>query len=82
MLWELASGGASAFTIQCRAVSECDTALRGGDLAGDLGWLDRDEKKNRKVPGPVVRAAFTLNIGQLSDVVASERGVHLLLRTA
>jgi len=64
-------------------VSECDTSLRGGDLAGDLGWLDVDPKKNnsRKVPEPVLNAAFKLQIGQVSDIVASERGAHLILRS-
>lgn len=79
---EVTNGGPSAFTTKCRALSECDTALRGGDLAGDLGWLDKDPAKNRKIPIPVVRAAFGLVVGQLSDVVSSERGVHLILRTA
>jgi len=82
MLPQLAAGGSSAFTTRCKANSECDTALRGGDLAGDLGWLDRDPAKNRKIPAAVVKAAFTLAVGQLSDIVSSERGVHLLLRTA
>lgn len=78
---QITRGDAAAFTAQCRSSSECDTALRGGDLAGDLGWLDKDPAKNRKVPATVVRAAFTLAVGQLSDIVASERGVHLVLRT-
>ena len=38
-----ASGGAqaeaAAFTQQCRALSECQSSLKGGDLAGDIGWL-------------------------------------------
>eukprot|EP00927_Polykrikos_kofoidii_P065598 TRINITY_DN61337_c0_g1_i1.p1 TRINITY_DN61337_c0_g1~~TRINITY_DN61337_c0_g1_i1.p1 ORF type:complete len:496 (-),score=76.55 TRINITY_DN61337_c0_g1_i1:292-1779(-) len=76
------SGDPTAFTTQCRAISECDTALRGGDLAGDIGWLDRNTAKNKKVPAQVVLAAFTLAIGQVSDIVSSERGVHLVLRTA
>lgn len=72
----------TAFTTKCRAVSECDTSLRGGDLAGDLGWLDVDPTKNRKIPVSVISASFKLAVGQLSDVVSSERGVHLLLRSA
>lgn len=79
---EITRGDSSAFTAQCRSVSECDSALRGGELAGDLGWLDKDPAKNKKVPAPVIRAAFALAVGQLSDIVSSERGVHLILRTA
>ncbi|CAK0879247.1 unnamed protein product, partial [Prorocentrum cordatum] len=70
-----------AFTKRCREDSECETAMRGGDLAGDLGWLDRDPKKNKaKVPAAVVRAAFALQVGQVSDIVVSERGVHVITR--
>lgn len=82
VLDELNRGGASAFTAKCRAMSECDTGLRGGDLAGDLGWLDADPTKSKIVPAPVVRAAFMLDVGHLSDLVSSERGVHVLLRSA
>jgi len=82
ILPELSMCGPSAFTEKVRKLSECDTALRGGDLAGDLGWLDKDPAKNRKIPGAVIRNAFLLHVNQLSDLVASERGVHLLLRTA
>lgn len=73
---------ASSFTTQCKALSECQTSLKGGDLAGDLGWLDRDPAKTKTVPAPVVRAACLLDVNEISDLVASERGVHVLLRTA
>ncbi|CAJ1372262.1 unnamed protein product [Effrenium voratum] len=82
ILPQIAHGGAGAFTAKCKEVSECDTAMKSGDLAGDLGWLDKDVAKNRKVPAPVVRAAFLLAVGQVSDLVSSERGIHLILRTA
>lgn len=82
LLQEFMLGGTAAFTDQCKKLSECDSALKGGELCGDIGWLDKDPAKNRKVPAAVVRAAFQLAIGQFSDIVSSERGVHLLLRTA
>lgn len=82
ILPEVAHGGAAAFTKKCKELSECDTAMKSGDLAGDLGWLDKDPAKNRKVPAAVVRAAFLLAVGQVSDLVSSERGIHLILRTA
>lgn len=67
------------FTALCREQSECASSLKGSDLAGDLGWLTKQE---RKLPAPLVKAAFELEVGQLSDIVPSERGLHLLLRTA
>eukprot|EP00928_Gymnodinium_smaydae_P040774 TRINITY_DN2761_c0_g5_i1.p1 TRINITY_DN2761_c0_g5~~TRINITY_DN2761_c0_g5_i1.p1 ORF type:complete len:480 (-),score=96.10 TRINITY_DN2761_c0_g5_i1:56-1495(-) len=79
---EIRRGDSSAFTAQCRGGSECDSAQKGGDLAGDLGWLAKDPAKNKRVPAAVTRAAFRLEVGELSDIVCSERGVHLLLRTA
>jgi len=82
LLQELQFGGAPAFTERCRKMSDCDTSLKGGDLCGDLGWLDKDPTKNKKVPASVVRAALMLTIGQFSDIISSELGVHLLLRTA
>ncbi|CAE7814189.1 PIN1 [Symbiodinium microadriaticum] len=82
ILPQIANGGPAAFTAKCKEISECDTAMKSGDLAGDLGWLDRDPAKNRKVPAAVVRAAFFLAVGQVSDLVSSERGIHLILRTA
>jgi len=68
------------FTAHCRTISECPSSLKGGELAGDLGWLDKRGTAN--VPAPVLRAAFGLSVGQLSDVVASSEGSHLLLRIA
>eukprot|EP00913_Durusdinium_trenchii_P002110 g1949.t1 len=83
---------AKAFTAACRTTSECQSSLQGGELAGDLGWLDKDkgidaQRANAKmvrpaVPAPVLRTAFDLEVGEMSDLVSSEVGVHLLLRSA
>jgi peptidyl-prolyl cis-trans isomerase C len=46
---------------------------------GDLGFLD---ERTRLYPAPVVTAAFTLHeVGDISDVVKSDRGYHLLQLT-
>lgn len=82
LLEELTRAGPAQFTAKCKAMSECDSGKKGGDLAGDLGWLDPDPAKNRTVPPPVTKAAFQLNVNQLSDIVVSERGIHLILRSA
>jgi len=91
-LREVKDGLAKSFTSACRSTSECPSSLQGGELAGDVGWLDKDkgldsQRANGKmvrpaVPAPVLRAAFELEVGEMSDLVSSEVGVHLLLRSA
>lgn len=78
------------FPSLCRSTSECQSALKGGDMAGDLGWLDQamltsqDKAKTVRpeLPAQVLRVALELSIGQVSDIVSSDIGVHLLQRTA
>ena len=53
--------GACGFTAQCRQVSECDSSLKGGELAGDLGWLDLT-KRYEKAPPPLPKVAFNLQV--------------------
>lgn len=88
-----ASGGVAAveaaFTKQVRAVSECTSSLKGGDLAGDIGWLRLPEiKPGEKVSKQVaqrmlvIRAALGLAVNEVSDIVVSDDGVHLLKRAA
>jgi len=90
----LLAEGCAGFSTACKAVSECQSALKGGELIGDLGWIDRmnvssqDKKAQHPaairsiVPASVRKAAFELDVGELSDLVSSDVGVHLLLRTA
>mmetsp|Transcript_96765 Transcript_96765/g.312481 ORF Transcript_96765/g.312481 Transcript_96765/m.312481 type:complete len:626 (+) Transcript_96765:132-2009(+) len=67
----------SVFTQRCKAVSECSTCLKGGEMAGDLGWLSRGQAH------PTVEAvAFSLPVGHISDIVESDEGVHVLWRIA
>jgi len=87
-----------SFSSTCKELSECQSALKGGELVGDLGWLDlpkdaaMQQAKGQPgipksvikavVPAPVIKASFELEVGELSDLVPSELGIHLLLRTA
>lgn len=67
------------FTQKCRDMSECQSCLKAGDLIGDLGWQKRGQGKF----GDAFEAvAFGLQIGQLSDLIDSYHGVHVVLRTA
>lgn len=90
---EAAQGAAAAsrlFTERCRAVSECQSSLRGGEMAGDVGWqrYPAASKPGEKVPKDiasrqaVIKAAFELEVGELSDILVSDDGVHLLKRSA
>lgn len=67
----------TAFSQRCRELSECQSCLKTGDLTGDLGWV-----KPGKHGQAFDTAAFALQVGQLSDLVDSDQGVHIIMRTA
>lgn len=69
------------FTERCRELSECQTSLNAGDLAGDLGWV-KPGKNDAKFGPSFDAAAFSLQVGQLGDLFDSDHGVHILIRTA
>ena len=53
--------------------SECSSAKRGGDLGPfEFGQMMR----------PFSEAAYSLEVGEMSDLVWSDSGVHIILRTA
>jgi NIMA-interacting peptidyl-prolyl cis-trans isomerase 1 len=71
--------GHKIFSTRVRELSECQSSLKAGDLAGDLGWV----KKGTSKMGEVFEAAgFALQKNQLSDLVDTEQGIHIILRTA
>lgn len=53
--------------------SDCSSARSGGDL----GTFGRGQMQR-----PFEDAAFALPVGQLSSIVDTDSGVHLVLRTA
>jgi peptidyl-prolyl cis-trans isomerase C len=66
--------GELAFPLAARKYSQCPTAFK----SGDMGFLLR-----RGLPEdePLAKTAFALKVGELSDVVESDRGFHLLMVT-
>lgn len=67
----------SIFTLRCKEVSECAHCLKGGEMAGDMGWSSRGQLS------PAVEAvSFALPAGHMSDIVEDEEGVRILWRIA
>ena len=52
--------------------SDCSSFSKGGDL----GWFGRNQMQR-----PFEEATFALEVGKVSDVVSTDSGVHLILRT-
>jgi len=67
----------AAFRKLCQQHSECQTADNAGNLCGDLGWVSRGQGE-----ASFELAAFSLRVGELSDVVHTSRGLHIIQRLA
>eukprot|EP00930_Biecheleria_cincta_P004157 TRINITY_DN105041_c0_g1_i1.p1 TRINITY_DN105041_c0_g1~~TRINITY_DN105041_c0_g1_i1.p1 ORF type:complete len:542 (+),score=103.56 TRINITY_DN105041_c0_g1_i1:65-1690(+) len=65
------------FTQRCKEMSECQSCLKAGDLVGDLSWV-----KPGKYGQTFDDLAFALSVGQLSDLVETDQGIHIILRSA
>jgi peptidyl-prolyl cis-trans isomerase NIMA-interacting 1 len=52
--------------------SDCSSHSNGGDL----GWFGHGQMQK-----PFEDAAYGLEVGNISDVISSDSGVHLVLRT-
>jgi parvulin-like peptidyl-prolyl isomerase len=68
------SSGRLSFPLAARKYSQCPSALKNGDL----GFIPR-----RGLPEdePLARAAFALSVGGLSEVIETNRGLHLVTVT-
>ncbi|XP_030380796.1 putative peptidyl-prolyl cis-trans isomerase dodo [Scaptodrosophila lebanonensis] len=63
----------ATFDELARSYSDCSSAKRGGDL-GKFG--------RGQMQPPFEKAAFALNVGQLSEIVDTDSGLHIILRKA
>lgn len=66
------TSGEIDFATLAQAESDCSSAKRGGDL----GWFERGQMQPS-----FEAAAFAMKVGELSEPVFTDSGVHLILRT-
>lgn len=64
--------GTATFAEIASKYSDCSSAKK----AGDLGPFERE-----KMQKPFSDAVVALNVGEMSDIVYTDSGVHLILRT-
>nr|QZL12172.1 dodo [Hydrometra guianana] len=70
---EQINSGKASFAELATKYSDCSSAKRGGDLGlFPLGVMQK----------PFETAAFALKVGELSEPVYTDSGVHIILRTA
>eukprot|EP00118_Oscarella_pearsei_P006323 m.28592 g.28592 ORF g.28592 m.28592 type:complete len:152 (+) comp30874_c0_seq2:39-494(+) len=67
------ANGETEFAELARKESDCSSARNGGDL----GKFGRNQMQK-----PFEEAAYSLRIGELSQPVQSDSGIHIILRTA
>ncbi|GAA5835355.1 hypothetical protein JCM3766R1_004765 [Sporobolomyces carnicolor] len=63
----------AAFADLARTESDCSSARDGGDL----GYFGRNQMQK-----PFEDAAFGLKVGEMSDIISTDSGVHIILRQA
>lgn len=85
--------GEATFDELARSYSDCSSAKRGGDLGtfgrgmslySSLFWSDYIliliTPHTGQMQPPFEKAAFGLNVGQLSGIVDTDSGLHIILR--
>lgn len=77
---ELVNASSKKFAELCREHSECESARKGGATCGDLGWVTAEERS--RMGGGFKEVVDVLMPGQLSDIAASDQGLHLVQRVA
>lgn len=66
------------FHVFARRHSECKSCLQPGQLAGDLGWVSRGSLGDPALEEMVLG----LEVHELSDLVSTPRGLHIIHRYA
>jgi len=66
------NGSPQKFAELANVHSDCSSHAHGGDL----GWFTPGQMQK-----PFEDATYGLNVGEISDIVSTDSGVHLILRT-
>jgi peptidyl-prolyl cis-trans isomerase NIMA-interacting 1 len=66
------AGDPAKFAVLAQEHSDCSSHAKGGNL----GWFSRGQMQK-----PFEDATFALRPGQMSGIVDTQSGVHLILRT-
>ncbi|KAH7851268.1 hypothetical protein Vadar_009327 [Vaccinium darrowii] len=64
--------GTAKFDAVASTYSDCSSAKRGGDL----GPFGRGQMQK-----PFEEATYTLKVGEISEIVDTDSGVHIIMRT-
>jgi len=67
------NGDSAKFAELAKVHSDCSSHEKGGDL----GFFGRGQMQR-----PFEDATYSLKVGEMSDVITTDSGVHLILRTA
>eukprot|EP00930_Biecheleria_cincta_P005871 TRINITY_DN106825_c0_g1_i1.p1 TRINITY_DN106825_c0_g1~~TRINITY_DN106825_c0_g1_i1.p1 ORF type:complete len:826 (-),score=171.56 TRINITY_DN106825_c0_g1_i1:12-2489(-) len=66
------------FPTLARKHSECDSATQPGQSAGDLGWVARGDYGDPQLEA----CMFALRVHEVSDIISTPRGLHIIQRIA
>ncbi|TCD68301.1 hypothetical protein EIP91_011160 [Steccherinum ochraceum] len=66
-------GSTTKFAELAQTHSDCSSHEKGGDL----GFFGKNQMQK-----PFEEATYALNVGEMSDIISTDSGVHIILRTA
>jgi NIMA-interacting peptidyl-prolyl cis-trans isomerase 1 len=71
------SQGSQAMVQLFRQIAAAESDCGSHDRGGDLGLFSRGQMQK-----PFEEASFALQVGQLSELVSTDSGIHIILRIA